>query len=307
MARHAIILGGAGFIGRHVARALAARGYVVAGLGHGDWDPHERAAWGVTRWRNDNVSETAIAALAEDTHPDVLVQCAGSGSVAASLYDPSRDYVCNVETTRAALEYIRRHAPACRFILPSSAAVYGQVTELPIRVDTPLSPVSPYGTHKAIGEMLTRSYAWHFDVPAIIVRLFSIYGPGLRKQLLWDACGKLMQGTAIFSGSGNEERDWLHVEDAAALLVAAIDRAASSCPTVNGGTGMSTRIGDVIGWLRQALGTIEPVQFDGVVRAGDPNCYRADVSMLTDWDWRPERRLLEEIPRYAHWYTATAA
>ena len=61
-----------------------------------------------------------------------------------------------------------------------------------------------------------------------------MYGCGLRKQLLWDACGKFAKKEDVFMGTGDEVRDWLHVEDAAELLLAAASHASAECPTVNG-------------------------------------------------------------------------
>jgi len=62
------------------------------------------------------------------------------------------------------------------------------------------------------------------------VRLFSIYGVGLRKQLLWDGCRKLMAADLVFSGTGHETRDWLHVEDAATLLIRSRDNGLGFLP-----------------------------------------------------------------------------
>ena len=159
--------------------------------------------------------------------PDVIVHCAGSGSVGFSMTHPYQDFQRTVATTLAVLEYARLYAPRARVAYPSSAGVYGEVQKLPIAETDPLSPASPYGVHKRFAEELCASYAQHFGIAVAVVRLFSVYGAGLRKQLLWDASQKIMRGENRFFGTGEEIRDWLHVEDAASLLIAAAGHASA--------------------------------------------------------------------------------
>ena len=299
MIERALVLGAAGFVGRHVARALAANGAEVIGLGHGGWSRAEWQAWGFADFRATGV--TIESMLTYGGEPDAIVQCAGSGSVAFSMTHPAQDHARNVGTTLTALEFARVHAPGCRIVLPSSAAVYGAVADLPIAIDAPLRPMSPYGVHKVAAEALCASYARHFALPVTIVRLFSIYGPGLRKQLLWDACRKITAGTPEFGGTGEECRDWLHVEDAAALLVAALGAADATCPVFNGGTGRSVSNRIVLARLAEALDGPAP-RFTGVARGGDPDVYEADMA-VTPGGWHPKRRIEEELAAYARWFT----
>src|SRR4030095_13057401 len=82
-------------------------------------------------------------------------------------------------------------APAAILIYPSSAAVYGVVKQAPIGESSPIAPVSPYGLHKAMAEELCSTQSKHFGLRCAIVRFFSVYGPGSRKQLLWDLAQKI--------------------------------------------------------------------------------------------------------------------
>jgi len=303
--KRAVVLGAAGFVGRHAARAFAAAGYEVTGIGHGGWTRDVWRSWGIADWHVADVTLDSLLTYAGD--PDVLLQCAGSGSVAFSMTHPVQDYHRSVTTTLAALEFTRLHAPECRFVLPSSAAVYGAVETMPIRVDAPLSPVSPYGTHKKIAEDLCVSYGRHFALRSGIVRLFSVYGIGLRKQLLWDACRKLTVGETGFGGTGEELRDWLHIEDASALLMAAAEHASADVPIANGGVGTAASTGHVLATLADALGTPARPRFTGERRAGDPVDYEADIAQAAAWGWSPRRNLDAELAAYAQWYLADAA
>jgi UDP-glucose 4-epimerase len=298
--KQAAVLGAAGFVGRHAARALAGAGYQVVGIGHGTWLRDEWRDWGLSEWHMSDISVESLLTYAGK--PEVLIQCAGSGSVAFSMAHPAQDFRRSVDTTLAALDFVRLHAPDCRVALPSSAAVYGTAERMPIRIDDPLHPESPYGVHKKIAEDLCRSYARTFGVRAAIVRLFSVYGVGLRKQLLWDACTKLVQGEVEFAGTGEELRDWLEVQDAAALLVTAAAQANADCPIVNGGTGESASVRTIVEGLSRALGLAVQPTFSGARRSGDPIGYEADITEARDWGWRAEQSLAGGLAAYAAWF-----
>ena len=106
----------------------------------------------------------------------------------------------------AVLEFSRLHAPDARIVLPSSAAVYGAVERTPIEEIDVLRPVTPYGAHKKIAEDLCASFGRYCGVKSAVVRLFSVYGPELRKQLLWDASWRVSRNENGFFGTGRELR-----------------------------------------------------------------------------------------------------
>jgi len=181
--------------------------------------------------------------------------------------------------------------------------VYGKAETFPIAEDSLVKPVSPYGTHKSIAEQLIQSYCRQFEIPASLVRLFSVYGNGLRKQLLWDACGKVLSGESMFLGTGDEVRDWLHVVDAASLLLIAADRALPLCPVVNGGTGEGVSVRELLTHLAREL-AVNPrtVHFSGQQRAGDPHCYIADIERAANWQWSPKIHWLQGVSEYTRWW-----
>lgn len=296
----ALVTGAYGFIGRHVSRSLAAAGYEVYGLGHGTWGRDEWRRWGIVDWHAADVTVTSLLNYAGE--PDAIIHCAGSGSVGFSMTHPAQDFERNVGTTLAVLEFIRIHRPRTLLVLPSSAGVYGRTEEMPILTSAELCPVSPYGLNKKVSEELCRSYGLHFDVRSAVVRLFSIYGIGLRKQLLWDACSKLATEAPDFAGTGRETRDWLHVEDAATLLCTAIDFASTECPVVNGGTGKASTIAEIVQRIAELLGSAYPPRFSNRIRAGDPTDYLADISGALKWGWRPTRQLEAETAAYVDWF-----
>ena len=300
----ALVTGAYGFIGRHVARRLAEDGYSVTGLGHGAWSRQEWSKWGIQTWHSADAMPDTLASYGDD--PEVIVHCAGSGSVAYSMFHPRQDFERTVGTALAVFEFQRIYAPKARLVIPSSAAVYGSVATMPITVTTPRNPVSPYGTNKKIVEDLARSYARHFGSNTALVRLFSIYGIGLRKQLFWDACEKFAKGDVDFSGTGEETRDWLHVDDAARLIIAAAAASGPDCPVFNGGTGVATANRAVLELLSQQRTPPLEARFLGGGRPGDPLHYQADMSSTCNLQWRPLRDLSVEVKAYAEWYAQGA-
>jgi UDP-glucose 4-epimerase len=161
--------------------------------------------------------------------------------------------------------------------------------------------------HKRIGEELCRLYGAQFGVPAVVIRFFSVYGPGMRKQLLWDASNRLRAGDAAFSGSGTETRDWLHVEDAAALIARAGALASADCPIMNGGTGAGVSVAEVLRALAAGLGMRDAPRFNGERRKGDPASLVADISIARATGWRPQVSWQEGVREYAAWHLANAA
>lgn len=298
------ITGAHGFLGRHAARHFQQNGWRVIGIGHGHWSEQEWRSWGLGAWHPSDVNTGALATYARE--PDVILHCAGGADVAFSMNHPKQDFDRTVSTTLSVMEYVRLHSPNTKVVYPSSAAVYGTAKHLPIQEDKPLSPVSFYGVNKLMGEQLVRNYAKHFQVPSSIVRFFSVYGPGLKKQILWDACCRLREDQNGFFGTGMETRDFVHVEDAVRLLRAAAAHAGPDCPIRNGGSGEATTIQDLLTTVFDCLGRSDRPVFLNKERAGDPQHYLADITRTKQWGWRPERNIHDGVREYVGWFTSDA-
>ncbi|WP_263358971.1 NAD-dependent epimerase/dehydratase family protein [Acidicapsa ligni] len=297
-----LVTGAHGFLGRHVARLLSRQGETVLGLGHGDWSREEWESWGLSGWRRADVTRQTLEEYQET--PSTIIHCAGGGSVSFSIEQPLADFERTVETTAHVLEYVRTAAPSCRVVYVSSASVYGNVDQFPIREDCHAAPISQYGVHKLMAEQLVASYARQFGTFAAVVRLFSVYGCGLRKQLLWDACRKFAANDTTFMGTGAEVRDWLHVEDAAELLLLAAQYASQDCPIVNGGSGEGVAVREILNHLGSKLNSSNPTPtFTGQWRQGDPSRYIAHIERAKSWGWSPKRHWEEGVDEYAAWWT----
>jgi UDP-glucose 4-epimerase len=299
--REVLVTGAHGFIGRHVARAYARAGWRVAGLGLGAWTTDEWRSWGLTEWHEAEIGRDLLRGIREV--PGVVVHCAGGASVAFSVAHPDEDRRLTVETTRRVLEAAGGRAGAPRVVFVSSGAVYGGHDGRAAE-DTPVDPQSPYARHKLEAEELCVERGGTAGVEGVRVRLFSVHGPGLRKQLLWDACSKLTRGEWSFAGTGREVRDWLYVDDAAALVVEAGSHASVTWPIVNGGTGVGVTVREVLEELGRAWDGRAGPAFTGVARAGDPVGLVADCALARSWGWSPCVDWREGVRRYVEWFRA---
>lgn len=304
------VTGAKGFIGRHVARGLAARGYLVAGLGHGAWGPMEASGWGVAHWINGEISAGNLGKLAELTGlPVVIAHLAGGSSVGMAIQQPREDFVRTVASTAELLDWVRSFSLNTALIAASSAAVYGDGHDAPIGEEVAPRPLSPYGQHKLMMESLFRSYGMTYGVRSVLVRLFSVYGPGLTKQLLWDSCMKLRADDSVLKlgGSGQELRDWVYVEDVAQVLCGLAQLASTAAPVVNVGTGQGTAISQVASvlcraWREVVPGAPIPVSFDGRTRAGDPFALVARVDALGRMGLECRHSVDTGVHEYVQWF-----
>jgi len=302
------ITGAHGFIGRHLAWHLAAGGATVLGIGHGHWPESEARRWGVQTWVNGAIEPANLDLLAASGgSPSAVFHLAGGSSVGASMRAPLEDFTRTVNTGAQLFDWLRKKAPAAAVVVVSSAAVHGVGHGGPISPDAPLRPFSPYGYHKLMLEQLTRSYADSFGLRCVIVRLFSVYGPWLCKQLLWDLCSRLATGAESLQlgGDGGELRDWTEVGDIARLLSLAESVASREVPVINGGSGIATPVRDIAKMLAEAWGRAVPVEFSGAVRPGDPYSLVSAPCTVGGSPFAWQIPVGAGIPQYVDWFKKT--
>lgn len=301
----ALITGARGFIGRHLSLSLQQNGVQVCGVGHGAWTELERETWGAHYWLNGDVTKRNLdIAQSSVGRPDVVFHLAGGSSVGLSFLTPEEDFRRSVLATAELLEWARLAAPNTRLVLVSSAAVYGAGHYQAIRESDLIAPYSPYGYHKRMTEELFESYAKNFGLNGAIVRLFSVYGPELRKQLLWDACGRLTHNAKhlLLGGTGNEVRDWFHVSDAVQLIRLVAEQANNTCLIVNGGAGVPITVREIAEKLCAAWSMETQLEFSGKSREGDPQYLVADVTQAQSLGFVPKVNWRAGVADYVEWF-----
>lgn len=303
------VAGGGGFLGRATCAQLLKRRWRVVSLGIGTPDSIPDIAGHV---EGLITRDTLDAATDQFGPPDVVIQAAGGASVGRSWESPRSDFEMSVLSTVEILDYLRDAAPDARLVYVSSAAVYGEQKAATLDEDAPRAPVSPYGAHKLMCEELAAAHSRMHGAGVIVVRFFSLYGDGLRKQLIWDLlrrAEKLPEGAALeLNGDGDEERDFLHVDDAARVL----QRAAESAQkgeflALNGATGNAVTVRELAVAALRATGDSRPVSFNGEKRAGDPRRLVGSPDRLgRHLGFKAGITLEQGLQRYAAWYRAAS-
>ena len=296
----AFVTGAGGFIGEAVAAGLRRAGWRVVGLGH---PARQSGSNSAAPFIHGDIDLGSLAGAAERFGPPQLVfHAAGAASVGASIADPARDRARTIGSLEPVLAYLRTDAPRARLIYPSSAAIYGDAGEGPIAETAAPAPASPYGRHKLEAERLILAEHAARGLDSVIVRFFSAYGPGLRKQLLWELAGRLAAAPAgvELGGTGEEARDFLFIDDAVDLV---LHLAASERPPlfVNGGVGEAVTVRRIAETLRDAMGSDAPIRFSGKVREGDPRSLVADPAISAALGFRPSVPLASGVERLARW------
>lgn len=304
MSRPVLITGVAGFLGRYIARECLRAGWRVLGL---DDVAPENAPHGIEFIRM-RLPDLALEQLLASAVPHACIHAAGRASVAMSLKDPAADFHDGVVLTFSILDALRRCAPKCRFVLLSSAAVYGNPTTLPVLESHHVAPLSPYGWHKRQCELLLKEFSRGYDVPSLAVRIFSAFGPGLRRQVVWEICERaLTTGRLVLHGTGGESRDFIHAADVARALVHLVEHAPAEAEIYNLASGVETTIHELATRLIARLGlSLEP-EFDGRQTLGDPLHWRADITRVHALGFAPATALEDGLRDVAAWASAELA
>ncbi len=171
-----LVTGAGGFVGRHLARALAARGDQVFGFGLGP-APEDLPLAG---WRGGDVLDAeAVAATVAAARPTAVVHLAGQSSAARSFEQPVETYRANAMGAWTLLDAVRACAPDARVLLVGSGEIYGPQPEgSRVAEDAPLRPVSPYALSKAAADAAGAAFALRHGLALVRTRSFGHTGPG---------------------------------------------------------------------------------------------------------------------------------
>lgn len=289
-----LVIGSKGFIGSHCV----------------DYFSQEHEVWGcdvVLDYNTPNyISIDAVDSdflgIFEQRQYDVCINCSGAANVPFSLEKPFNDFKLNTLNVFKLLEAIRKHAPQCKFITMSSAAVYGNPESLPIRENQKIMPVSPYGYHKVMAEMICEEYSKYWNIQTCCLRIFSAYGPRLKKQLFWDLYHKIIKDEQpCLWGTGHESRDFIYISDIIHIIDLSIQKSTFKGEVVNVANGRQIEIAEVAETVRRIIGTDKTIRFNQASRKGDPINWEADITIIKSWGYTTKVKLEEGVRSYIDW------
>lgn len=295
-----LVLGAAGFLGTAISRHCLAQGLSTVGLDVAA--PVVDVAFAEFSQTGD--LENDLGPLLARFRPAYLVNVAGNADVSKSVRDPRDDFRRAADLFSIVLEQVRLHSPETRVLLASSAAIYGQPTRLPIMETEAPAPISPYGYHKWMCELMAKEYSAVYGIQTASIRIFSAYGASLRKQILWDLCSKCATGGAVeLGGEGTESRDFIHATDIAHATLTILRGGKFIGEAYNVACGQEVSISELAQLVLEEYG-VHPsrLQFTGFSRVGDPKNWRADIGLLSSLGFRQSVDLRHGVAEYVQWF-----
>lgn len=296
-----LITGAGGFLGQYIARHFHAAGWSVVGIGSSPC--RSKGPLLFTSYHTLTLPSERLDLLLSEFQPEVIVHCAGQASVPLSFQGPSLDFQHGPVLLFDLLDRVRRSSPASRVVFLSSAAVYGTPRHQPITEDHPLAPASPYGHHKKLCEEICAEFTQFFAVRTACIRIFSAYGPGLRRQVVWDICSKaISEPEVVLQGTGSESRDFIHAQDVAAAVQLVACLAPMQGEVYNVASGQETRIDMVAQYLLERLAPGKRLRTTGVLPPGTPRQWRADIARLRHLGFVPSISFEQGLDEVVSWY-----
>lgn len=290
-----LVIGSKGFIGSACADYFSQAGHTVF---RADISESDEA-----NYTQLEAVHTSFDKLFTQASFDLCINASGSAHVGFSFEKPEKDFELNVLNVHKILVAIRIHQPQCRLINFSSAAVYGNPESLPISEHSAKNPLSPYGFHKLQSEYLLKEYNRFFQIPTCSVRIFSAYGPGLRKQLFWDLYQKTKQasGNITLFGTGEESRDFIYIDDLVKAIQILTEKAAFDGSSYNVASGIETSIKDAARIFFKNIDPALQYMFSKEQKIGDPDNWVADISALRSMGFEPSVSIEEGLSSTAGW------
>jgi UDP-glucuronate 4-epimerase len=311
---HALVTGGAGFIGSHLVDALLADSWQVTCFDSFDpfYDPalkedNIRAHLANSRYRlvrGDLRDADSLTRLRDDQY-DVIVHLAARAGVRPSIEDPVGYQQVNVAGTQLMLE-LARTAGVRHFVFASSSSVYGINPRVPWREDDyVLQPISPYASTKVSGELLGHVYSHLYGMRFVALRFFTVYGPRQRPDLAIHKFARLMlagRPIPVF-GDGSTSRDYTYIDDIIRGLRGAMAYTATPYEVINLGNTRTVTMREMIAGLERAFGVTARIEQFPEQPGDVPQTWASVDKARGLLGYAPATSYDEGVRRFAEWLT----
>jgi UDP-arabinose 4-epimerase len=309
-----LVTGGAGYIGSHACKALAAAGHVPVCVDNLVYGHRWAVRWGPLEVADISDRERMDAILAE-YRPDAVMHFAAYAYVGESVTDPAKYYRNNVAGTLSLLDAMVRHG-IDKIVFSSTCATYGNPHSIPIAEDHPQAPINPYGASKQMVERMLADFGVAHGLRSAALRYFNAAGADPDGEigeahdpethlipLVLEAAAGLRADIKVFgddydTADGTCIRDYVHVTDLADAHVRALDLLATAQPGLtayNLGNGQGFSVREVIAAAERVTGLKVPV-VTAARRPGDPAVLVGDASRARrELGWQPQHADIDEI------------
>ncbi|MBS0235943.1 MAG: GDP-mannose 4,6-dehydratase [Proteobacteria bacterium] len=313
-----LITGAAGFIGFHTSLALIEQGLDVIGIDN--FDPYYDVNLKKARFKHIqslpakskvqlfdmSIMDAELPELCRNNEVKQVIHMAALPGVRGSIARPLEYLKINIDGHGYILELCRHNPQIERLIYASSSSVYGHQPQEKIlqEEDVNNNPASLYAASKLSDELLTTAYANLFDLHAIGLRFFTVYGPWGRPDMAtWKFIESIMAGKPIrLFNNGNMRRDFTFVEDIVSGIVGAMQQRGSGHTVYNLGGGNSINLSDFVAVIEKALGKkamLEKV----AMQSGDVMFTHADISKARrDLGFEARTDIVQGIAKTVAWH-----
>ena len=308
---HALVTGGAGFIGSHLVDSLLRDHYRVTVLDNFDPFYDRSIKLGNIAEHRDSKSWRLIEGDIRDAATvnalpdgiDVIVHLAAAAGVRPSIADPVRYQEVNVAGTQNLLELSRQRGIR-QFVFASSSSVYGVNPNVPWKEDDHvLQPISPYASTKISGELLGHVYAHLHGIRFLALRLFTVYGPRQRPDLAINKFASLiLNGRPIpLYGDGSTRRDYTYVDDIVAGIRGAMAYEQTPFEVVNLGNDRAVSLTELVRALEEVLDRKASIEWLPEQPGDVPQTWANTDKARRLLGYRSKTLLLDGLRRFLEW------
>lgn len=303
-----LVTGGAGFIGSNLVEKVVSQGdevVVVDDLSMGKLKNIVKYLGNNVKFYRKSITDFSFMQdLLQRENFDYIVLLGAVASVADSVARPLETHKINMEANLNVLEIIRRKKLSIKKLLfASSAAVYGNVSELPKKENSSIDPLSPYAIDKFASERYTINYGKLYGLPTVATRFFNVYGPKQNPTSPYSGVLSIihncLQNDKKFTvfGDGTQTRDFIFVDDVVKAILLLLQNKNALFEVYNLATGHQTTLNADIEAFERAVGKKLEVQYLPA-RPGDIKDSYADISKLASLGFKPEYSIKRGLLKY---------
>jgi nucleoside-diphosphate-sugar epimerase len=304
-----LVTGGAGFIGSHIAQALAARGArvrIVDDLSTGHRENIEEIKGDVDFRQSSLTDEAATRSALEDV--ELVFHEAAIPSVPRSVKNPVETHVACVDATFALLNAARQQGVR-RFVYAASSSAYGDQPTLPKVEDMRPEPLSPYAVAKLVGEYYCQVFTRAYNLETICLRYFNVFGPRQDPSSEYSGVisrfisALLTNERPIIYGDGEQSRDFTYVADVVEANMRAAETASGIGEVINFARGERITLNELLETLKRVTGRTDVVAEHREPRTGDVRHSLADITRARELlGYVPQVKLEEGLRLTIDWW-----
>lgn len=302
----ALITGGAGFIGSHIAKKLIDNNMDVHILDNLSTGNIENIPF--IKQKNIHIKNISdyeyVESLIKNNDFTYVIHLAAMVSVVETIEKPIQSNEVNIDASIKLLEFIKKYNPNIqKFVFASSAAVYGKLKGLPKSIDSQVNPLSPYAIQKYSSEQYTKMYNQLYSIPTVSLRFFNIFGP--RQNPSSDYSGVLSilnrkfleKQQFTFFGDGEQTRDFVYIDDLIQAFWLVLNNDKANGEIFNVGTGKQTTLNEIFEVFQENYNYTIPFEYKEE-RKGDIKYSYADITKLERLGYSPKYTINDGIKEY---------